>query len=150
VTDLRADVGNFAQAGGPVMTLIATHDLWISADLTENNLGNVDPGDEAAIVLDILPGHVFKGRVRSIGGGVAAGKSSPAGSLPTVENNRDWLRQAQRVPVAVEFDAAELPKLSSVRVADRPSVLVYSGNNPVINLLGACYIRIMSWVSYLY
>ena len=150
VTDLRADVGNFAQAGAPVMTLIATHDLWISADLTENNLGNVDPGDEAAIVLDVLPGRVFKGRVRSIGGGVAAGQSSPAGSLPTVQNNRDWLRQAQRIPVAVEFDAAELPKLSSVRVGGQADVLVYSGKNPVINLLGACYIRVMSWFSYLY
>ena len=46
VTDLRTDVGQFAQAGAPVMTLIAIHDLWISADMTENNLGNIKPGDE--------------------------------------------------------------------------------------------------------
>ena len=49
------------------MTLVADHDLWISADMTENNLGHIDVGDEAAIVLDVLPGHVVKGRVRSIG-----------------------------------------------------------------------------------
>ena len=53
VTDLRTDVGHFAQPGAPVMTLIAMHDLWISADMTENNLGNIRPGDKAAIVLDI-------------------------------------------------------------------------------------------------
>ena len=32
VTDLRTDVGHYAQPGAPVMTLIAMHDLWISAD----------------------------------------------------------------------------------------------------------------------
>ena len=47
VTDLRTDVGHFAQPGAPVMTLIAMHDLWISADLTENNIGHIDPGDRS-------------------------------------------------------------------------------------------------------
>jgi multidrug resistance efflux pump len=56
VTDLRTDAGSFAQPGAPLMTLIAMHDLWISAEMTENNLGNIEPGDEAAVVLDVLPG----------------------------------------------------------------------------------------------
>ena len=75
--------------------------------MTENNLGNIDPGDEVAIVLDVMPGEVLKGRVRSIGGGVSTGQQAPPGTLPTIENSRDWLRQAQRFPVAVEFDPAE-------------------------------------------
>ena len=98
VTDLRTDVGHFAQPGAPVMTLIAMHDLWISADLTENNIGHIEPGDEVAIVLDVMPGEVLKGRVRSIGGGVGSGQSTPPGTLPVVQNSRDWLRQAQRIP----------------------------------------------------
>ena len=75
VTDLRTDVGHFAQAGAPVMTLIAIHDLWITADMTENNLGHIDVGDEVAIVLDVLPGEVLKGRVRSVGCGVQSASS---------------------------------------------------------------------------
>ena len=43
ITDLRTEVGQFAAAGNPVMTLIAIRDLWISADMTENNLGHLDP-----------------------------------------------------------------------------------------------------------
>ena len=108
VTDLRTEVGQFAQAGAPAMTLITIHDFWINADLTENNLGNVDAGDEVAIVLDVWPGEVFKGRVRSVGSGVSSGKQTSPGALPTIENSRDWLRQAQRFPVAVEFDPGEL------------------------------------------
>src|SRR3954468_8545359 len=42
VTDLRVDAGHFASAGAPLMTLIAVHDLWVSADMTENKLGNID------------------------------------------------------------------------------------------------------------
>ena len=97
VTDLRVDTGQFVQPGAPMMTLIALHDLWISAEMTENNLGNIELGDEVAIALDVLPGKILKGRVRSIGSGVGSGQQSPPGTLPTVENNRDWLRQRKAV-----------------------------------------------------
>jgi multidrug resistance efflux pump len=150
VTDLRADVGNFAQAGAPVMTLIAGHDVWISADLTENNLGHVDPGDEVSIALDVMPGEVLRGRVRSIGGGVATGQSAP-GTLPTVQNDRDWLRQAQRIPVAIEMQ--EIPPAASrvARIGGQAAVLVYTDDdNDVMNALGTAYIHVMSWLSYLY
>jgi multidrug resistance efflux pump len=150
VTDLRTDVGQFAQAGAPVMTLIAIHDLWISADMTENNLGHIDPGDRVAIVLDIVPGAVLKGQVRSVGGGVGSGQQSQPGTLPTIENSRDWLRQAQRIPVAIEFDPAERSRLKGARIGGQAEVMVYSGDNPVMNFFGAVYIRLMSWLSYLY
>jgi multidrug resistance efflux pump len=133
------------------MTLIAVHDLWISADLTENNIGHVTPGAEAAIVLDVLPGEVLRGRVRSIGGGVGSGQSAPPGTLPEVQNSRDWLRQAQRIPVAVEFDAAEKPRLTKLaRVGGQADVLVYTGEHPLMNALAAFYMRVVSWFSFLY
>ncbi len=150
VTDLRTDVGHFAQPGAPVMTLIVMHDLWVSADMTENNLGNIKIGDEAAIVLDAMPGQILKGRVRGIGGGVSSGQQSPPGALPTVQNSRDWLRQAQRIPVAVEIDAGDMPRLKGVYVGGQAEVLVYTGEHPVMNLFGALYVRVMSWLSYLY
>ncbi len=150
VTDLRADVGHFAQAGAPVMTLIAVHDLWISADMTENNLGNIEPGNAVAIVLDVLPGHVFKGRVRSVGGGVASGEPPKPGTLPTIKNSRDWLRQAQRFPLAVEFDPAERERLRGVRIGGQAEVMVFTGDHLLMNFLGAAFIRLMSLLSYLY
>jgi multidrug resistance efflux pump len=150
VTDLRVDVGQFAQAGAPVMTLIAVHDLWISADMTENNLGNIDAGDVAAIVLDVMPGTVLKGRVRSVGGGVSSGESGAPGTLPTIQNDRDWLRQAQRIPVVIEFDATEASRLKGVRIGGQADVLVYVGDHVIMNFFGAIYIRVMSWLSYFY
>ncbi len=55
ITDLRTDVGQFASAGGPVMTLITIQDIWITADMTENNLGHVGPDTPVSIVLDSMP-----------------------------------------------------------------------------------------------
>lgn len=150
VTDLRVEVGHFAQAGAPLLTLIAADDLWISADMTENNLGHIDPGDAVAIALDVMPGRVLKGRVRSIGTGVSSGQEAQPGMLPAIENSRDWLRQAQRFPVAVEFDHAEHEVLRRVRIGGQAEVLVYTGDNPVMNLLGSVWIRLKSLLSYLY
>jgi multidrug resistance efflux pump len=150
VTDLRTDVGHFAQAGAAAMTLIAIHDLWINADMTENNLGNIDPGDKVAIVLDVLPGEVLKGRVRSVGFGVSSGQEAPPGTLPTIQNSRDWLRQAQRFPVAIEFDASDAERLRKVRIGGQAEVMVFTGDNSLMNMLGAVYIHLKSWLSYLY
>jgi multidrug resistance efflux pump len=150
VTDLSIEVGHFAQPGAPVMTLIVMQDFWISADMTENNLGNIAVGDEAAIVLDVMPGEVLKGRVRSIGGGVSSGQESPPGALPTVQNNRDWLRRAQRVPVVVEVSAEERARLKGVRVGGQAEVMVYTGDHRLMNFLGTIYIHVMSWLSYIY
>ena len=150
VTDLRTDVGQFAQAGAPAMTLITIHDVWISAEMTENNLGNIQPGDEAAIVLDVMPGQVLKGRVRSVGSGVSSGQPAQPGTLPQIENSRDWLRQAQRFPVAIEFDPSEHERLRAVRVGGQAEVLVYTGEHSLMNALGVAFIHLMSWLSYVY
>jgi len=150
VTDLQTDVGRFASVGAAAMTLIANQDLWISADMTENNLGNIKPGAQVAIVLDVLPGEVLKGRVRSVGTGISPGKPAQPGALPEVQNSRDWLRQAQRFPVAVEFDPADRERLRGVRIGGQADVLVYTGDNPVMNFLGRIFIGMMSYLSYLY
>ena len=150
VTDLRVDVGYFAQAGAPAMTLIAIHNLWIDADMTENNLGNIDPGDRVSIVLDVLPGKVLSGRVRSVGSGVSSGQESPPGTLPTIQNSRDWLRQSQRFPVAIDFDTSDPESLRKVRIGGQAEVMVFTGDNVLMNMLGAIHIRLRSWLSYLY
>ena len=150
VNDLRTDVGQYAQPGAPAMTLIPIHDLWINADMTENNLGNIKPGDAVDIVLDVMPGEILKGRVRSVGGGVGTGQPAQAGALPKVENSRDWLRQAQRFPVVVEFDPSEAKRMQAVRIGGQANVLVYTGDHPVMNWLGAVFMSLTSYLTYLY
>ena len=150
ITDLRADVGQYAGTGSPVMTIIAIHDVWVNAEFTENNLGHMEVGSPVEILFDVMPGEVFKGTVRSIGLGVGTGKTTNPGTLPTIENSRDWLRQAQRYPVIISFDA-DTPDLSEqVRLGGQASVMVYTQGDGILALLGKAYIRLMSWLTYAY
>lgn len=153
ITDLRTDVGQFAAVGTPVMTLIAIHDVWISADMTENNLGRVKPGTPVAIVLDALPGEVFEGRVRSVGYGVSVGQTPAPGTLPSVQNSRDWLRPAQRFPVIIEFSDEAMQVLRdnrAIRAGGQAEVMAFPVQNPLLNPLGRLFVRLMSWLSYAY
>jgi multidrug resistance efflux pump len=150
ITDLRTEVGQFAAAGNPVMTLIAIHDVWLNAEMTENNLGHLQPGTPVAIALDALPGEIFEGRVRSIGYGVSVGQSTPPGSLPTVQNSRDWLRPAQRFPVVVEFTQHETARLHNIRVGGQAEIMAFPSQGNPLNPLGRVFLRVMSWFSYLY
>ncbi|MCY1177416.1 p-hydroxybenzoic acid efflux pump subunit AaeA [compost metagenome] len=150
VTDLRTDVGQFAAAGAPLMTLIAIHDVWVTADMTENNLGKVRPGTPVRIVLDSLPGTVFEGHVRSIGYGISTGQSTPAGTLPTVQNSRDWLRPAQRFPVIIELAPGQLTDISGIRVGGQAEVMAFPSEGNPLNRLGRLFLRVMSWMSYAY
>ena len=147
LTDVRVDRGNFSSAGAPQMTFIAIHNIWLQADFTENNLGHIDAGDRVEIVFDSLPGRVISGRVRGTGFGVAV-NSAPLGNLPTIENNRQWLRDAQRFPVLVEFQLPANNKRLNIRVGSQASVIVYTGNNWFFNLVGKIYIRFASFLTY--
>ena len=151
ITDLRADVGVYAGTGSPVMTLVAIRDVWINAEFTENNLGHLRPGTKVEILLDALPGEVLQGEVRSIGLGVSEGQAPPPGTLPTVDNDRDWLRQAQRFTVVIGFDVDQHESLRrQLRIGGQASVIAHSEDHAILNLLGKAYIRLMSWLSYAY
>lgn len=151
VTDLRADVGLYAGTGGPVLTLISMHDVWINAEFTENNLGRLRAGGPVEILFDIRPGRVYPGRIRSIGLGVGSGQATPPGTLPTIQNDRDWLRQSQRFPVIVEFDVIAHEELRDLlRIGGQATVIAYADGAGLLKPLGKLYIRISSLLSYAY
>lgn len=151
ITDLRADVGTYAGAGHPVMTLISLNDVWIQAEYTENNLGHIETGTPVEILFDSLPGQVFTGQVGNIGLGVSAGKPTQPGTLPTIDNSRDWLRASQRFPVVVNFDVQQEEELiTQLRMGGQASVMAYAEGAWVTRILGKIYVRFMSILSYAY
>jgi multidrug resistance efflux pump len=151
ITDLRAEAGAYSGTGSPVLTLVAINDVWVSADFTENNLGHMRVGTEVEILLDSVPGEIFPARVRSISLGVNDGQSTSPGTLPTVDNNRDWLRQSQRFPVIIGIEGLDDPQLrKQLRVGGQVSVIAYTEGHGLLKLLGKAYIRLMSWLSFVY
>ena len=133
------------------MTFIAAQHIWVEANLTENNLGRIKPGNEVDLVLNVWPGNILRGHVRNVTDGVVAAEStSKPGGLPTVQNARDWLRSAQRFPVVIDFDdPAEVAELGG-RVGSQVSVTVYTGDHPILNWLGRLTMRLAMLLSYAY
>ncbi len=49
VGDLQLAEGHYAVAGQPLATLISGEDVWVRADMRENNLGRIEIGDPAEV-----------------------------------------------------------------------------------------------------
>jgi multidrug resistance efflux pump len=151
ITDLRADVGLYAGAGTPVLTLVAVNEVWVRAEFTENNLGRLAIGTPVEILFDVMPGNVFEGKISSIGLGVSSSQLPPPGTLPTIDNSRDWLRQSQRFAVNVRFDVSQHQALrNQLRIGGQASVMAYSEDAMVLKWIGKLYVRLMSLLSYAY
>ena len=146
VESFNIDKGYYCQAGQPLATLVSKEDLWIQADFRENNLTKMKPGNKVKFIMDIAPGEIFEGTVRSIGYGVDSGNSVNRGGLPAIGNSSSWLRDPQRFPVTIAITDPEIMKLC--RAGGQADVVVYTGDNHFLNLLANYRIWINSWLSY--
>lgn len=152
IADLTIGVGTFAQAGKSLFTLGSFEDIWVEAYLTENNLGLVKVDQPVEIALDIAPGRLFAGVVSSITPDASAGVSS-SGGLARAQDEQAWMRNAQRFPVRIKMVGYEVgsEKADIHRFLNgQADVIVYTGDNRLMNALGAAWIRLNTWLSYAY
>ena len=140
------DLGYFASAGHPLTTLISDTDVWIQADMKENNLSLMNVGDPVKYTFDIAPGEIFEGTIRSLGYGVATDQTNKGG-LPSVSNKNSWLRDPQRFPVIISFDNKKQSQLP-MRLGGQVDVVVYTGENWLLNGIASFRIKFNSWLSY--
>lgn len=149
ITNLKIDKGYYAKAGVPLMTFVAFDDVWLQANFRENSVANIQIGDPAEIVLDMMPGRIFKGSVSSRGFAVKPPSYGAAGEAVTVKAHSGWLRDAQRFPVTIQFDDENA--VGYRFVGGQADVQIYSQqSNRVLNGLGWLWIRLLSWLSYAY
>src|SRR5580700_1459901 len=146
VSNLQLAAGQFIAAGQAALTFIDTSTVWVSAMFKENSLEYMSASDRAELVFDSLPGAVFKAHVESIGWGVSQNSVDPTTGLPTIKNDSGWVRDPQRFPVRLIVD--DIPPRGLVRFGSQVNVVVYSARNPVTNILGAVWIRIISILTY--
>lgn len=144
ITHLQLAVGQVVSAGQPALTFIDRGTVWVSAAFKENSLEHVQADDPAELVFDVLPGRVFKGRVESVGWGVAQQDSSNS-ALPSVRNESGWVRDPQRFPVRL---LVEEPHPIGPRYGSQVTVVIYTDDNRVTNALGAFMTRLGAWLNY--
>lgn len=67
ITNLQLAAGQFVSVGQRALTFIDAGTIWIAAAFKENSLEHIKPGDPVEVVLDTLPGRIFKAKVESVG-----------------------------------------------------------------------------------
>ena len=147
VTALQLTLGQYVSPQVAAMTYIDTREVWIDVQFRENSLEHVEPGDEVAVVFDILPGQVFTAHVASVGFGVSSGKTDAQTGLPVVDQSVGWFRDPQRLPIRVEFASDERPRI--LRFGSQASVMVFASDNGLLNGLGRLWMRLESYMTYL-
>lgn len=132
------------------MTFIDASAAWISVDLRENQLQNLNPGDPARLLFDAIPGKIFEGRVQSVAWGIDPGRKEQGGLVANQVSNR-WFEPARQIPVRIELDGGMESWPRQVRVGGKVhAVILTDGTLNPIALLARGFQRVRSWASYLY
>lgn len=122
ISNLSLAEGQFVAAGTPAMTFINPSTQMVIADLRENQLVNVQPGDRAFVIFEAAPGRQFEATVDSVAWGINSGRATVNGLAQSSTDTR-WFPPARKVPVRVTInDIAALP--ASVRLGSEASVLI--------------------------
>jgi multidrug resistance efflux pump len=151
VTNLRLAPGQYVAPGQPLLSFLESGPRWISADMRENQLGNVEPGQDVTIALDIKPGKLFRGKIHSIGWGVSQGDEAPTGQLSTMPADQGWLRDPQRFPVRIMIlpDEAKEAGIDAGRSGAQANVIVFTEEDSILNPIGRLWIKVIALLSYL-
>jgi len=107
VAKRHVQLGQHIQPGRPLMVIIPLHDLWVTANFKEDELGSLRLGQSARVVAEIYGNSVhYHGRVVGIG----AGTGSAFALLPPSNASGNWINIVQRVPVRISLPQAVLER----------------------------------------
>ena len=126
VTNLNLQLGTQAVTNQPALALVDVASYYVWGFFRENTIADIRPGDQAVVTLMTYPDTPIKGRVESLGWGIAQQDGSTGVDLlPNVDPTFEWIRLAQRIPIRIEL--TELPDGVELRVGTTGSVLVMTG-----------------------
>lgn len=149
ITNRQVEVGRYARRGEPLLAFVMSSAVWVQANIRENSIENIKPGDPVDIALEVAPGRIFGGKVVSTGAGVSRGPDGSLGALPNIEGKSGWLRNPQRFPVMIKFTEDSARNLT--RIGGQAYVIIYTGSsNFILNTMGWLWIRLVTVVSYVY
>ncbi len=99
VTKRSIDPGALVQPGQTTMTLVPLHDVWVTANVKETELGNVTVGDSVSFTVDSYHGHTFYGTVESLSPATGA----KFALLPPDNATGNFTKVVQNVPVRIRI-----------------------------------------------
>ena len=87
-------------AGSPIVTLFDDSNIWVTANINENKIKDVRPGQVVEVTVDCLGGATLKGKVE----GISHATASSFSLLPSGSSSASFSKVAQVVPVRITLD----------------------------------------------
>ena len=98
-------VGQRAQVGQSLMSVVPINQVYVDANFKEEQLRRVRVGQPVVLTADLYgDGVKFHGRVKGLAGGTGAAFSL----IPAQNATGNWIKIVQRLPIRVALDPAEL------------------------------------------
>ena len=107
VTNLNITVGQYANEGHEVLSLVDNRTWYVMANFRENFLGRIRPGMRAQVYLLSYPSKRFRGRVQGVGWALYQNNGASVQGLPQVEETLNWVRLSQRFPVRIILESGD-------------------------------------------
>jgi len=145
VVNLQLRPGGFV-AGlplNPVMTLIEA-DGQVVAFYNQNELHQVEPGNEVEFALKTLPGTIIKGKVDSVIWAQGQGQLQPSGSLPNV-----GVQQMPPGRYAVKFNIEERYRSLFLAAGAVGDAAIYTDHLHAVHIIRKVILRVGSYLNYL-
>src|SRR3984893_7788740 len=108
VTNLNIAVGQYANEGKQVVSLVDDRNWYVLANFRETFLSRIKPGMYAEVFLLGYPNVRFRGRVEGVGWALFQDNGASVEGLPRVEPTLNWVRLVQRFPVRVTLEDRDL------------------------------------------
>jgi len=99
VSKKNVEVGQYVQAGQPLLAIVSEAEAWVVANFKETQLKKMRVGQSVEIDVDAYPKTKFHGRVESI----AAATGAKFALLPPDNATGNFTKVVQRVPVKIVF-----------------------------------------------
>jgi multidrug efflux system membrane fusion protein len=111
VTNLNIAVGQYANEGRQVLSLVDKRAWYVLANFREDFLPYIKSGMTADIFLLSAPHRRFRGQVQGVGWALYQQNGATVDGLPAVEPTLNWVRLSQRFPVRIllEDSTSESP-----------------------------------------
>ena len=116
VTNLNIAVGQYANEGRQVVSLVDNRQWYVMANFRENFLDHIRPGMRVEVYLLSYPNRRFVGRVQEAGWALHQENGATVAGLPQVEPTLNWVRLSQRFPVRIVIEN----RRSATSVPDGP------------------------------
>jgi len=145
VINLQLRPGGYVAAlpVAPVMTLVETTGSVVAL-YRQNELHQVEPGNEAEFALETLPGQIIKGKVNSIVWASGAGQLQATGTIPMT-----GVLSVPSQRFAVKFDVDDRDKGVFLAAGAAGDAAIYTEHAAFLHIIRKVILRVGSYLNYL-